>query len=125
MKYPLVCPYCKQPPELVTGKELYPHRHELAEKNFWLCQPCSAYVGCHRNTTTPLGTLANGTLRKARMRAHAALDPLWQDGSTPRIEVYKWLAEAMGLHRKETHIALFDEAQCARLVELVNNRKSA
>ena len=120
---PLICPYCGQPPELVTGDILYQHRPELAEKRFWLCQPCNAYVGTHAGTEVPLGTLANRALRKARMQAHQALDPLWQDGSMPRVEVYKWLAVLMGIHRKEAHIALFDEAQCALVVQLVRDRK--
>ena len=35
------CPYCGKDVHLVTGEEIYPHRDDLHNKNFWLCEPCS------------------------------------------------------------------------------------
>jgi hypothetical protein len=84
----------------------------LAEKRFWLCHPCDAYVGCHPGTTRPLGTPANADLRVLRSRVHAALDPLWKGGRVRRSEAYERLAVAMGIPGEECHVGMFDEARC-------------
>ena len=94
----------------------------------WLCRPCGAWVGCHKNSKRhiPLGRLANAELRQAKIDAHAAFDPLWKavaqrDGINPchaRNRGYGWLAKEMGLDRQEAHIGKFDADQCRRVVVL-------
>lgn len=88
----------------------------------WACLPCDARVGTHSDNVSPLGTLADAPLRRARRRAHDAFDPLWKGKALPRWEAYAWLSEAMGLAAELAHIALFDMAQCRRVVELVASR---
>lgn len=83
-------------------------------------------MGCHPGTTRPLGTLARKELRGLRHAAHAAFDPLWQrkaalqqvSRSVARRAGYAWLASQLGVDRKACHIALFDEEQCRRVVDL-------
>ena len=117
------CPYCGRKAEIKTGADLYPHRSDLISLRFWACQPCGAWVGCHK-TGIPLGTLANATLRACRASAHAAFDPLWKTGVIPgRSAAYAWLADQLGVAVPRCHIGLFDETQCERVVE-VSNRKS-
>lgn len=70
---------------------------EECDKQFYLCAPCDAYVGCHQGTTNAPGRLANTELRAAKMAAHAAFDPLWQSGAKKRGAAYAWLATALGL----------------------------
>lgn len=113
-----VCPYCDSTAELATGREIYPHRPDLHEKNFYRCEPCGAYVGCHPGTVTPLGGLANAELRRARSAAHAAFDPLWRDGTMKRRAAYQWLADGLGIDRRDCHIGHFDLATCERALEL-------
>lgn len=127
------CPYCTHPASKVTGRVIYPHRPDLYAKQFFQCVPCDAYVGCHPDGR-PLGRLANPALRKAKMAAHAAFDPLWQDqrGAYPdeqrpqkklqrimRARAYQWLAAQMGMDFDDTHIGMFDVLQCKRVVEVV------
>lgn len=111
------CPYCGALATKATGADLYPHRPELAGKRFMRCVPCDAMVGCHDTSGKPLGTLANAPLRRARQQAHAAFDPIWRRRQLPRQKAYEWLARKLGLRRHECHIGLFDESQCARVVE--------
>ena len=118
-----VCPYCGKPSALVGGDTVYPHRPDLNEKNFYLCYPCNARVGCHPGTTKPLGRLANAELRVAKIAAHAAFDPMWRDGSRKRKAAYKWLAEQLGVDVNACHIGEFDVETCRRVVEACKKQK--
>lgn len=114
----VVCDYCKARAHLVTGKVIYPHRADLAHKNFYSCTPCKAYVGCHPNTIVPLGRLADLELRRAKSSAHAAFDPLWKSKDMTRSEAYEWLAGKLKIHRNDCHIGMFDVRQCRDVVEI-------
>lgn len=127
----IICPYCYQHAQLVGGDVIYPHRVDLAALNFHRCAPCDAYVGCHKagaymviagkkvvsDGTLALGRLANSDLRRAKQRAHAAFDPLWQARTMGRKDAYSWLAKALGLHQDATHLGNFDLDQCRAVVE--------
>lgn len=122
---PVMCHYCGKPAVLATGADIYPHRPDLEALRFWRCVPCGAYVGCHKagngygDGTRPLGRLANAQLRTAKQAAHAAIDQYWRIGGRSRREVYARLSELMGM--REAHIGEFDEAQCAKAVQLGRN----
>lgn len=116
----LLCDYCQEPPELVTGKAIYPHRKDLYSKQFWLCNNCGAYVGTHKNSPghKPLGRLANAELRLAKGEAHSAFDPLWRTGARTRTEAYNWLANQLGIQIYDCHIGMFNVATCKRVVDV-------
>ena len=91
---------------LTNGKEIYPHRGDLADLPFWRCEECKNYVGCHHKTkdrTAPLGVIPTPELKKARSRIHAVLDPVWVSKKRQRREVYERMAEKLGI--KEYHTA--------------------
>jgi hypothetical protein len=80
---------------------------------------CDAYVGANETTAEPLGTLANAALRKLRVRAHAALDPLWIGrGPKARVETYIAVAEVLGI--KSFHIGTSTVEQCEELIVRVD-----
>jgi len=84
---------------LTTGRETYPHRKDLHSLPFWKCDRCKNFVGCHHKTkdrTRPLGVIASPSMKKARMRIHAIIDPLWQSGAMARHEIYKILSARLG-----------------------------
>lgn len=117
-----ICDYCGKPAEACTGADIYPHRPDLASKKFFRCVPCGAYVGRHADSGHALGRLANAELRAAKMRAHAAFDPLWKRGSPiwkfgrfhTRKVAYAWLASALGITKAECHIGMFDMDLCLK-----------
>lgn len=120
MSTDVICPYCKADAELVTGREIYPHRSDLFRLKFWRCKPCGAYTGTHKDSKrhAPKGRLANAELRKARIEAHTSFDPLWKDGGIyNRKEAYRWLRDTLGMER-QPHIGFMDVEQCMRVVEL-------
>ena len=123
---PVICPYCNKAAALVSGKTIYPSRLDLTKQKYFLCADCDAYVGCHREGTwywvdgvkhfsagdTPLGRLADSRLRAAKMRAHSAFDPMWQENGPTRRQAYGWLAVMLGIPAEACHIGMFDLDQC-------------
>lgn len=86
------CPYCSNEAQWVENKEVYGRNYG---KSFmiWLCKPCDAYVGCHKNTEKPLGIMADKDTRKWRKAAHEAFDPVWKSGDMTRNQAYKILSD--------------------------------
>lgn len=112
------CDYCGHQAALVADSVIYGRSYG---HNAYLCRNCGAYVGCHKGTDEPLGRLANATLRRWKMAAHAAFDPLWRTGvfRGRRKAAYAWLAAQMDLPIEQTHIGMFDEQQCQRVIEII------
>lgn len=44
----VICDYCGNKAAQVTGRKIYPHRPDLFSLRFWHCEPCKAWVGCHK-----------------------------------------------------------------------------
>jgi hypothetical protein len=124
MSEAIKCPYCDGDAQLVWGDRIYPRRRDLFAAQFYLCIPCDAYCGCHPGSTRPLGRLANAELRKAKMEAHAAFDPTWR-GHRSRSGAYAWLAEQLGIERKDCHIGMFDVEMCRKVVEVCTDTNAA
>lgn len=125
----ITCPYCQQPAKYMASSEAVYHGRDYGP--LWACLKCEAWVGCHPGTKKPLGRLANAELRKAKMAAHAAFDPIWKaryatkSPADPKYKKgmarggrYKKLAELMGLTRDECHIGEMNVEQCLKVVEL-------
>ena len=81
---------------------------------------CTGTVSCHPGTEVPLGFPAKKHTKQLRMRAHQALDSLWEDGKMTRGEAYAWMKREMRLPFNKAHIGMFDDAECERLVRLVD-----
>ena len=116
----VICPYCQADAKLTDSQCVYRRSYGL----IWICFPCMAWVGVHKNSpaNVPLGRLANAELRQWKQRAHAAFDPLWREGDMRRKQAYAWLAERMGMSRKQCHIGMFDVAECKRVVEIMKEQ---
>ena len=112
------CDYCGQPAEYVDSKEVYGSSHGM----IYLCRDCDAYVGVHKGTNKPKGRLANAELRKYKMQAHHAFDPLWRYGGMTRREAYQWLSREMRIPEDEAHIGMFDVARRVRAIQLCGAR---
>jgi ssDNA-binding Zn-finger/Zn-ribbon topoisomerase 1 len=88
---------------------------------------CRGSHGAHPDGT-PLGTPANAALRAARIRAHAAFDPLWHPGSHAkrgrrRRAAYDALRAHLGLSETDGHIGKFSTEQCEQVVAFANARR--
>lgn len=127
-KRQILCNYCGHHSDYVDSSEVYRRSYGM----IYLCRPCNAWVGVHKNTDKPLGRLANASLREWKKKAHASFDPLWKrklskrqkelgldyKKSYARESGYKWLAEQMGIDGKDCHIGMFDIEQCKKVVQI-------
>lgn len=117
------CPYCDSEVRRISSLEFYGRdfgTDVIACSRFPVCD---SYVGCHANTGKPLGTLANEELRWLRNNAHSAFDPFWKQNNMTRKEAYFWLAQEMNIDVDKCHIAMFDEKQCRKVIEICMNKK--
>ncbi len=121
------CAHCGRECRLTDGSEVYPHRPDLGSLSFWVCDPCKAWVGCHKagamtdagesDGTLPLGRAANEELRSARSTLHRKLDPIWKkqpksQRRRARRRTYRIVARYMNLSIQDAHIGMFDLEQC-------------
>lgn len=86
---------------------------------------CRSTHGAHPDGR-PLGVPANKATREARIRAHAAFDPIWQSNrrvsrKRARGSAYGWLKRAMKLDAWP-HIGEFTVDQCEQVIRLCAER---
>lgn len=110
----VICNYCGKPAEYVDSTIVYGSSYGM----IYYCKPCNAWVGVHKGSSTPLGTLANAELRACRRKAHGMFDRIWRRRWMSRSKAYAWLAEQMGLTLEETHIGMFSVEQCRQVIDL-------
>lgn len=110
----MICQYCGRKAKKRDSSCIYGKGYG----DIYICFDCDAYVGVHKTTGKPLGTLANKELRKIRMATHRAFDPIWKRGSMKRRAAYIWLAEKLGIRLSICHIGLFDQALCKKVLEV-------
>ena len=111
------CPYCGAPTKLVDDTEIYGRSYGTS---CYVCKPCGAWVGCHKGTDKALGRIANKELRELKRQAHESFDLLWKEGCLPRAAAYEVLSAAFGLPTEQTHIGMFDEDMCRKVISLSN-----
>jgi hypothetical protein len=122
---PVKCAECAGETRLVKGHRIYPHRRDLHDKWFWLCE-CGAYCGCHPGTDRALGAPAGKDTREARQRAHAAFDPIWRGlvgrlgtkANAARSICYRALARRLGMPAEACHIGMMTYVDAIRVVDL-------
>lgn len=109
---------------LTDGREMYPHREDLASLPFWVCDICKAFVGTHHKTKNrfmPLGFLATPEVKRWRMMIHGILDPLWKQNKIKRGQAYKYISDRMG---RDFHTAqIYSVAEGAKVYEIIKGLK--
>lgn len=114
----LICPYCKKDAKWCENKEIYGKNYGRSYM-CWHCADCNAYVGCHNNTTDPLGTMADKETRKWRQKAHQVLDPIWRNHRMKRGDVYAILQNHFGF---PVHVAQSDIEMCKKIIKICKKK---
>lgn len=125
------CPYCGS--TAVLRKASYVYGDNALEEYLYVCPhypECNAYVGVHKGTRIPKGTLADGDLRSKRIQAHKAFSQLWTSGIMSKKQAYRWMQYKFCLSPELAHIGHFSEYRCDELIKascevLQNNRVSS
>lgn len=66
----------------------------------------------------PMGTNQVRATKQERVRAQEVFDDLRIRREWTRKRAYTWLAKKLNMTRKECHIGKFDEATCARVLNI-------
>lgn len=107
-----ICPYCGRQTEFVDSIEVYRTSFGM----IYLCRDCDAYVGVHKGTDKALGRLAQKRLRKLKYQAHEYFDKIWMNKYMTRHEAYAWLSHILEIPVEYTHIGMFSEVTCERVI---------
>jgi hypothetical protein len=111
------CPYCKARATLRSATVVY--GDSAKSEYLFVCSrypKCDSYVGAHKKTKEPFGTLADKNLRLKRIQAHRVFNQLWERGFMSKAQAYKWAQSRFGLNSEQTHIGLFSEYMCSELI---------
>lgn len=113
MPVPTVCSCCgAHAIEIRHHTQIY-HGHEFGEWPWaYVCSACGAMVGMHPFTSIPLGTLADGPLRRLRKACKQPFNLLWVHKRMTRDEAYAALAKHLGIPAAQCHFGLLDDATC-------------
>ena len=114
-----VCPYCGRDAVLRPAEYVYGDDTITAGSMLYVCSgypDCNSYVGVHRGTKKPMGSLADKELRNKRIRAHHAMNRLIESGCMCKNGVYAWLSCSLNLPPKETHIGCFSDYMCEQTI---------
>lgn len=120
------CQYCSSSASLRNSSIVYQGRDFGL---LYICNNypvCDSYVGVHRNTIKPKGSLANKDLREIRKKAHFYFDYLWNKKMkihnckkrTARTKAYEWLSKQINIPFDECHIGMFDIENCEKVIKL-------
>lgn len=115
------CQYCNNKAEWVENKEIYGRNYGNSYM-IWLCRPCDAYVGCHKNTRNSLGTLANKELREIRKKAKGRfitrfMDGDWNDKDKKK-RAYKIIRNLFGY---KFHFGSSTVEDCQRIINFIDS----
>ena len=78
---------------------------------------CDSYVRVQSGTKSPMGTMANGELRRLRTEAHWNFDQLYKRGYMTKDDAYRWLAAILSAPQNQAHIGLLGEYYCKAVIE--------
>lgn len=110
------CPHCGAKAELRDSSVVYKGR---SFGLLYVCQnypKCDSYVGVHKGTNRPKGTLADRITREARVRAHGTFDQVWKNGRMSRSKAYRLLATLLEIPASEMHIGQMSVEGCEKII---------
>lgn len=119
------CPYCGSRALLRPASVVYGPKADDPAAPYYVCARypvCNSYVAAHKKTELPMGTLADGTLRRKRIEAHRSFDRLWISGLMTKKQAYRWLQAKLDLPEQEAHIGKFSLFRCEEVIRLCSSR---
>lgn len=119
--HPTKCNICGGP--VTYGSNARVYGREYGSGYCYLCKSCGAYVGTHKpRPREALGLLADEPMRKGKRMCHAIFDPLWQGkpkARKKRKDLYRWMAQEMGIPIEDCHFGHFDIHQLRKVYKIL------
>lgn len=115
------CPYCGSKAIYRPASMVYGSATKDKSAHLYVCSKwpaCDSYVNVHKKSRLPMGTLANGNLRHKRIMAHKALSAFQRYRGMDKWAAYLWLQINLGLSPEQTHIGMFSEEMCGKVISL-------
>jgi|SaaInlStandDraft_4_1057021.scaffolds.fasta_scaffold98198_1 hypothetical protein len=98
------------------GLVVYPHRPDLKNKEFYVCESCNNFVGMNSRSGEPLGVIPTKEISSFRQTIHGLIDPLWKDGKISRSKLYKILSKKVGYEYHTADLRTIDE--CRNIIRI-------
>lgn len=114
----MTCPYCGKPMHYRSAEGIY--KENGKEQMMYVCAgypTCDTYVRTVPGTSKPVGTPANGDLRRLRVEAHKAFDQLWKSNLMTRSQAYRWLEAITCSSNKKAHIGICSDYMCKFIID--------
>lgn len=120
-KHPTRCNICGGPVVYCSNAQIY--GREYGSGYCYLCKQCGAYVGTHKpRPKEALGLLADSNMRKGKMMCHDIFDRFWRGepkAHKKRNDLYRWLANKMGISVEDCHFGYFDIHQLRKAYRIL------
>lgn len=117
------CEHCGGNVSIVKNSEVY---GKCYGDYPWIykCCSCDSYVGIHKDTDIPLGSLATKEIRDARKECKPYFFRMIKTLKLSRGEAYKILASKLKIKASQCHFGMFDVDMCNKAkvacLELMN-----
>ena len=125
-EFPTKCNVCGGDVIYTTNDNIYGKKY--GSGYCYYCTNCGAYVGTHKPyPKKALGLLANNEMRKWKIMCHDLFDSMWKGKvgqKRIRAQLYKKLANELGISVVECHFGWFDLPMLKRAYNILTNWKN-
>lgn len=125
-EFPTKCNVCGGDVIYTTNDKIYGKKY--GNGYCYYCTNCGAYVGTHKpSPKKALGLLANSEMRKWKIICHGLFDSMWKGKigqKRIRAQLYKKLANELGISVSECHFGWFDLPMLKRAYNILNYWKN-
>lgn len=109
-----VCPWCGNKVIVIDSRSIYGRYYGLIAE----CVECKARAKL--NQSFKGGLLATPEIRQQRMLCHEKFDSVWKKGLADRTQLYKVLANKLGIPRPACHFSYFNLTDLKRAYKIIN-----
>lgn len=106
--------------EFVSNKVIYGKVYGNGKA--FMCMDCESFVGCH-DSGKPYGILSDKPMRELRKKCHRLFDPIWKGKMCKRGDLYKKLANVLGIRYNDCHFGMFDMEMLEKAHSILSERE--
>lgn len=112
------CDNCKSKNVILTTNSVLYRNSTGRWPYIYYCLDCKASVSCHKNSSVPMGKMADCKTKRLRKKAHRAFDKIWQSKLMTRKKAYEWLSKQLCIEQEKCHISLLSKEQLNETIKI-------